>query len=153
MINISLCLLGNLIWCFVSWKKWSVRMSCTTYWPVFVGPIILCHITQMCIPHLYKLLGRILLKSTLQHLVSSWCDSPFMETREPPPTLQHLFDLITPQPHHCMAVFVGSALQGRDIGRHWEMGQRCPYTLESCCVHCRNISDITTEGSTWAWPC
>jgi hypothetical protein len=80
-----------------------------------------------------------------------------METQEPPPTPQHFFDLITPQPHHCMAVFVGSALQGRDIGMHQEMGQRCPYIqlwypyiLESCCVHYRNISDITTEGSTWA---
>jgi hypothetical protein len=124
---------------------------------LFVGPIILCHITQMCIPHLYKLLGRLLLKSTLQHLVSSWYHSPFMETQEPPPTTQHFFDLITPQPHHCMAVFVGSTRQGRDIGMHREMGQRCPYIqlwypyiLESCCVRYRNISDITTEGSTWA---
>ncbi len=46
--------------------------------------------------------------------------------------------------------FVGSALQGRDIGMHQEMCQSLvSLHLGSCGVHYRNISSIN-EGSTWA---
>ncbi len=49
--------------------------------------------------------------------------------------------------------FVGSALQGRDIGMHQETCQSLvSLHLGSCGVHYRNISSIT-EGSTWASPC